>query len=238
MFEPLPADRVVYEDAAIIVVNKPAPLLTQAPPLVPSLEAMVKSYLKATASPVGSVYLAVPQRLDRPVSGVIVFAKTPAAARKVHRQFEYRKVDKVYWAIVAGELSEDSGVWTDWLIKRADEAHVDVVPPDTPGAQVATLGYRILNRISDRRLQLELSPTTGRMHQLRVQCAVRGLPILGDEQYGSSVPFGPVVERPRDRVIALHARRLSLWHPDTKDRLTFEAPPPAEWPLPINPATS
>ncbi len=224
----LPPLPLLHEDIYLLAVNKPAPLLTQAPPAVPSLEGMVKAYLKAKYSKAGNVYLGIPHRLDRPVSGVVVFARNTKAARRIHAQFQEHTVRKVYWAVVAGEVTPDAGVWEDWVRKIPDEARTVKAAEGEPGAKLAMLEYRVLRRLDGRTL-VELEPLTGRMHQLRVQAAWRGHPVLGDTTYGSDVAFGPPVELPRDRVVALHARRLTIAHPSTKQPLTLEAPLPAYW---------
>ena len=220
--------RILFEDHHLIVVNKPAPLLTQAPPAVPSLEAAVKGYIKQKYQKPAGVYLGVPHRLDRAVSGVVCFARNTKAAQRVHAQFAEHTTKKVYWAVVSGEVTPDADVWSDWLVKKADVAETVVGKEGDAGAKLAMLGCKVLRRI-DGATVLELSPLTGRMHQLRVQCASRGHPVIGDEKYGSRRSFGPPVELPRDRVIALHARQLTLTHPFTKEELTWVAELPAYW---------
>ncbi len=219
---------ILYEDHHLIIVNKPAPLLTQAPPGVPNLEALVKAYIKEKYAKPGGVYLGVPHRLDRPVSGVVCFARNTKAAQRVHLQFAEHKVRKVYWALVEGVISPDAGEWGDWVRKVADEARAERATEGEPGAKLATLEYRVL-KILPSLTQIELSPLTGRMHQLRVQTAWRGHPVLGDTLYGSTHAFGPVAELPRDQVVALHARRLTITHPFTRLELTVEAPVPNYW---------
>jgi 23S rRNA pseudouridine1911/1915/1917 synthase len=221
-------DHILYEDHHLLVVNKPAPLLTQAPPGVPSLEATAKAYLKEKYAKPAGVYLGIPHRLDRPVSGVVAFARNTKAAQRVHAQFAEHKVRKVYWAAVEGAVAPEAGVWDDWVRKIAEEARVVRAAEGEPGAKLAMLEYRVLQRL-DAGTLLELAPLTGRMHQLRVQAAWRGHPVFGDTAYGAGRPFGPSAEQPRDRVIALHARRLTLTHPFTKRELTFEAPLPDCW---------
>ena len=225
---PLPPDAVVYEDYHLIAVNKPAPLLTQAPEGVPSLEAMVKAYIKAKYAKPGGVYLGIPHRLDRPVSGVVVFARNTKAAQRVHAQFQGHTVRKTYWAAVEGEVTPETGVWEDWVRKVPEEARVVRAEPGEQYAKLATLEYRVVHPVAGGTL-IELAPRTGRMHQLRVQAAWRGHPVFGDVMYGAPRPFGPAWENPRDKVIALHARRLELDHPVTKVRLALDAPLPAYW---------
>ena len=220
---------VLFEDYHLIAVNKPAPLLTQAPEGVPSLEAVVKAYIKDKHQKPAGVYLGIPHRLDRPVSGVVVFARNTKAAQRVHAQFQDRKVRKVYWAAVEGDVTPDAGVWEDWIRKVAEEARAVRAADDEPGAKLATLEYRVLQKLPGGGTLLELAPRTGRMHQLRVQSAWRGHPVFGDVMYGTPRPFGPGWENPRDKVIALHARRLTLAHPVTREELTLTAPLPEYW---------
>jgi 23S rRNA pseudouridine1911/1915/1917 synthase len=219
---------ILYEDFHLIAVNKPAPLLTQGPPGVPSLEAMIKSYIKEKYAKPAGVYLGVPHRLDRPVSGVIVFARNTKAAQKLAEQFQNHTVEKVYWAAVEGTVEPAEGEWHDWLLKLPDEARTERVEPETAGAKPASLSYRVLRPIPGGTL-LELRPRTGRSHQLRVQSATRGHPILGDELYGSAVPFGPTALEPRDRIIALHAFSLTIFHPIRREPMTAIAPLPESW---------
>jgi len=220
---------VLFEDNHVLAINKPAPMLTQAPPQVPSLEAMVKAYLKERYAKSGNVYLGIPHRLDRPVSGVIVFARSTKAAQRIHAQFQKHEVRKVYWAAVEGDVTPDAGVWDDWIKKLAAEARTVRAAEGEPFAKLATLEYRVLQKLPVGGTLIEFSPLTGRMHQLRVQGAWRGHPVFGDTTYGSTRPFGPAAELPRDRVIALHARRLTFTHPITKQPLTLEAPLPEYW---------
>ncbi|MBA4067829.1 MAG: RluA family pseudouridine synthase [Isosphaera sp.] len=219
---------VLFEDHHLLVVNKPAPLLTQAPVGVPSLEAAAKAYLKAKYAKPAGVYLGIPHRLDRPVSGVVCFARNTKAAQRVHAQFADHRVRKVYWALVEGEMSPEAGVWEDWVRKLQEESRVERAKEGEPGAKLAMLEYRVLRRVAGGTL-VELAPLTGRMHQLRVQAAWRGHPVFGDAAYGGTRAFGPPADQPRDRVIGLHARSLTLTHPFTKQELTFVAPVPDYW---------
>jgi 23S rRNA pseudouridine1911/1915/1917 synthase len=219
---------VLYEDHHLIAVNKPVPLLTQAPPGIPSLEAVVKDYLKQKYAKPGGVYLGIPHRLDRPVSGVVLFARNSKAAARVAEQFQKHTVQKVYWAAVEGDVAEEGGEWHDFLRKIEAESRAEVVSPDTEKAREAITRFRVLRRLGDSTL-LELAPRTGRMHQLRVQAAARGHPILGDATYGSTRLWGPPAQHPRAQLVALHARRLALVHPFRGEPLTIEAPPPELW---------
>ncbi len=221
---------ILFEDNHIVVVAKPAPLLTQGAAPVPNLEAQVKAYLKEKYHKPGNVYLGVPHRLDRPVSGVIVFARNTKAAQRLSVQFHDRVVTKVYWAAVEGVVEPPDGLWEDWLRKVAEESRTERVAPDAPGAQRAVLRYqRLAHNPGSSATLIEMRPETGRMHQIRAQTAWRGWPVLGDVQYGSTRPFGPSAELPRDRVIALHARSLTFLHPLSYQPMTVVAPLPDYW---------
>ena len=219
---------VLFEDPHLLAVSKPAPLMTQAPAGVPSLEALAKAYIKEKYAKPAGVYLGIPHRLDRPVSGVVVFCRNTKAASRVAEQFQKHTVTKTYWALVEGIVAADEAEWRDFVRKVGDEARAEVVPPAGEGAKEAITRVRVLNRTADTTL-LELTPQTGRMHQLRVQAAARGHPVVGDALYGSARPFGPAAELPRDRVIALHARRLVFEHPFRKIPVELEAPVPDYW---------
>jgi 23S rRNA pseudouridine1911/1915/1917 synthase len=219
---------VLYEDNHCLAVAKPALLLTQGVGPVPSLEARAKAYLKEKYQKAGNVYLGVPHRLDRPVSGVVLFARSTKAAQRLAEQFRDRTVTKVYWAAVEGTVQPTEGVWEDWLRKLPEEARTEVTEPHAPRSKPAVLRYRQLGSGPETTL-LDIRPETGRMHQIRVQAASRGWPVTGDVLYGSRRPFGPPAELPRDRVIALHARRLTFLHPIRYEPVTVEAPVPAWW---------
>jgi 23S rRNA pseudouridine1911/1915/1917 synthase len=231
---------ILFEDNHCLAVAKPAPLLTQGVPAetpagpIPTLEAQVKAYLKERYHKPGNVYLGIPHRLDRPVSGVVLFARNTKAARRLAEQFQQRQVEKIYWAAVEGDVRPDEGVWEDWLRKIPEEARAEIVTADAAGARHARLHYRCLDRGPDCTL-LEVRPETGRLHQIRVQAAVRGWPVRGDVLYGARTTFGPEPAQPRDRVIALHARGLTFLHPIRYEPVVVMAPLPEAWrelPLP------
>src|SRR4051812_48764293 len=180
---------ILLEQGPCLVVNKPPGLLTQAPPGIDSLEWRVKRFLKERENKPGGVYLGVPHRLDRPVSGVIVLAKHVRAARKLSEQFEARTVRKIYWALVEGNVAEEPGTWTDRLKKLENEPKAIVVADSDPLGQTAVLHLRVLEH-KPQLTWLEIELETGRMHQIRVQCASRGHPLLGDEHYGATQKFG------------------------------------------------
>ncbi len=219
---------VLYEDNHCLAVAKPPALLTQAPPGIPSLEVQVKEYVKAKYHKKGCVYLGIPHRLDRPVSGVVLFARQTRSAQRLAEQFHNRQVTKIYWGAVEGEGQPPEGCWEDWLRKIQAQARTEAVPTGTPGARHARLRYRCLAPCAGGTL-LELQPETGRMHQIRLQAALRGWPVRGDVIYGAKLSFGPAAGLPRDRLIALHARRLTFLHPIRYEPITVEAPLPDFW---------
>src|SRR5271168_5072629 len=123
---------ILFEDNHCLAVVKPAALLTQGvPPGIPTLEGQVKAYLKEKYHKKGNVYLGIPHRLDRPVSGVIVFARNTKAARRLAEQFQKRQVTKIHWAAVDGMVEPEAGTWSDWLREQPEEARSEVVPPET-----------------------------------------------------------------------------------------------------------
>jgi 23S rRNA pseudouridine1911/1915/1917 synthase len=221
---------ILYEDNHCLAVAKPAPLLTQGPREgpVPSLEAAVRAYLKERYHKPGNVYLGIPHRLDRPVSGVVLFARQTRSAQRIAEQFQKHQVEKVYWAAVEGEVQPDEGVWEDWLRKVQNEARSEAAEPGSPGARHALLQYRRMAS-GPGCTWLEVRPRTGRMHQIRLQATLRGWPVLGDALYGSRLPFGPPAELPRDRIIGLHARSLTFLHPVRYEPITVTAQLPHVW---------
>jgi 23S rRNA pseudouridine1911/1915/1917 synthase len=230
---------ILLEDNALIAVAKPAGLLTQAPLGIDSLEFRIKRYLQQSRGVTSNVYLGVPHRLDRPVSGAILFAKNVRAARRISEQFEGRLVEKTYWALVTGHVEPNAGTWTDFLQKVEGEPRSIVVDERHPAGKLAILHYRVVAAFQLPAAEggsqgpatlLEIQLETGRTHQIRVQGASRGHPLLGDQLYGSSSRFGPWSDDERERLIALHARSLRLNHPMTREPLNLVAPLPNIWP--------
>ncbi|MCA9178320.1 MAG: RluA family pseudouridine synthase [Planctomycetales bacterium] len=219
---------ILYREGPCIVVAKPGGVLTQAPPHIDSMERRIKSYLKDAEDKTGNVYLGMPHRLDRPASGALVVARHVRAARRLCEQFETRQVLKLYWALVEGSIPETEGQWHDWVRKIPDVAQAQVVEESHAEAKFASLRFRVIQRREGRTL-LEIELETGRTHQIRLQAAHRGHPIVGDSLYGATLPFGPRTDEPRDRWIALHARRLAFRHPMTREPVDVTAPMPAWW---------
>jgi len=223
-----PPFRILYEKGPCICVQKQAGLLTQAPPGIDNLELQLRDFLKQREQKTGNIYLAIIHRLDRPVSGAIVFCRNVRAAQRLAAQFRQRTVRKTYWAIVEGRLENTPGEWTDHVRKIPDVAQGEVVDAQTEGAKSAQLNYHVLAQTDSHSL-LEIELGTGRYHQIRLQASVRGYPVLGDVLYGAEEAFGPQVEDPRHHHIALHARRLQFRHPMVDEPVDVTAPLPPAW---------
>ena len=213
---------VLYEDNHLLVVNKPAGLPTQGVVEgTASVVTLAKAYLKQKYKKPGNVYLGVVSRLDASTSGVLVLARTSKSAARLAEQFRDRETEKTYWALVERPPQPPAGELAHWVLKNDRKLRMEVVPPRTRGAQHAKLTYQTL-RTQQHAALVEVRLHTGRKHQIRLQLATIGCPILGDTKYGSRAKFaGPG--------IALHAARLAIEHPTTKARLEFRAPPPKAW---------
>lgn len=212
---------ILYEDNHLLAATKPAGLATMGTPGDrPTLLAMAKQYIKRRYHKPGNVYLGIVSRLDAPVTGVVLMARTSKAARRLTEQFRSGAAEKLYWTIVEGKVQPPSGSCVDWVGKDERHHRMHIVGPTLPGAKEARLSYRRLADVEgDSLLEVELQ--TGRKHQIRLQLAHRGYPILGDRKYGS--------RRRWPTGIALHARRLVISHPVGGARLEFEAPLPGAW---------
>lgn len=219
---------ILYEQGPCLAVSKPGGVLTQAPPGIDSLAVRVKSFLKQRDNKTGDVYLGVPHRLDRPASGAMLLAKHVRAARRLAEQFEGRLVTKTYWAFVEGHVLEDHGTWHDWLRKIPNIARAEICDEIDAGSREAILHHFVLAR-TERGTLLNIVLETGRTHQIRVQASSRGFPLVGDSIYGASSVFGPTVNDPRERWIALHAKSLTFQHPVSRASQTVSAPLPDYW---------
>ena len=220
----LPTPRIVYEQRGIIIFNKPPGLLTQAPPGIDSLELRARRFLMNRDQSPSKIYLTPVHRLDRPVSGAVVFARNVRAAKRVSSQFQSRTVSKKYLAWVGGSLSEPSGLLKDHMRKIPGEAKSEVVASGHPDAKSASLKYEVLKREESRSL-IEIELLTGRTHQIRLQFASRGHAIVGDSLYGSAVPFGEQTTDLRQRQIALHAWKIQFDHPIDDEKVDVEIDP-------------
>src|SRR5438046_3101712 len=180
----LPLD-ILYEDNHCLALAKPSGALsTHYQGREETLDRAVKQYLKEKYHKPGNVFLGVVHRLDRPVSGVLLFARTSKAAARLAEQFREGTVEKVYWAIVEGEVATTAGTLEDWLLKDRQARRVEIVEPRTPHARQA-LSHFTHRGAYGGLTWLEIRPQTGRTHQLRLQPAHHGHPTFGDARYGS-----------------------------------------------------
>lgn len=210
---------VLFEDNHILVVNKPGGLLVQGDATGDkTLLDYGKEYLKEKYDKPGNVFLGTVHRIDRPVSGIVVMAKTSKALERLNKQFRERKIYKKYWAVVKRKPPNEKDKLVHWLVKNQDKNVVTSYKKPVDGALKAELYYKVLGNLNDHYL-LEVNPITGRPHQIRVQLAAMGCPIRGDLKYGFHKP-NP------DANINLHAREINFEHPVQKDKLKFTAPLP------------
>ena len=213
----------IYEDNHIIVVAKQAGEIVQADKTGDrTLADDVKDYIKERYAKPGAVFLGIPHRLDRPVSGLCVLARTSKALARLNEMFRTGMVRKTYWAIVKDLPPEPEGTLTHWLVRNEKQNKSFAYDHERPGAKRAVLDYRLIGH-SQRYHLLEVQLHTGRHHQIRCQLARMGCPIVGDLKYGAprSNPDGS---------ICLHARRVAFEHPVSHQPIDVEAPLPA---LPI-----
>ena len=212
---------VVYEDNHIIIVNKTASEIVQGDKTgdVP-LSETVKQYLKEKYHKPGNVFIGVTHRLDRPVNGLVVFAKTSKALSRLNEMFKNSEVKKTYWAIVKQTPAETEGELVNYLVRNEKQNKSYAYDTEKPGSKKAILHYRLIAR-SDNYSLLEVDLKTGRHHQIRCQLAKMGCPIKGDLKYGfpRSNPDGS---------ICLHARRVRYVHPVSKELIDVVAPVPSD----------
>ncbi len=212
---------ILYEDNHLLAVSKPARLPTMGTPADEnSLLRTAKEWVKHRCGKPGNVYLGVVSRLDAPVTGVVLLARTSKAASRLTEQFRSREVEKVYWAIAEGIVQPAEDRLAHWIIPHGRHRRMMLVGPTIAGAKEAILSYRRFGIIQQDSL-LEVRLETGRKHQIRIQLADRGHPIVGDYKYGArkKFPLG----------IALHARRIAFRHPVRDEQVVIEAPLPPAW---------
>lgn len=210
---------VIYEDNHLIAVVKPPGLATMGLPAGrETLLTQTKDYIKRKYNKPGEVYLGVVSRLDVPVSGIVLFARTSKSAARLNDQFREHSVDKIYAALVEGSIFPPQAECTDYLCE--DKRHRKVLLTNDAGGKECRLRYRKRKQVNRCSL-IEIYLETGRKHQIRMQLSGRGFPILGDIKYGAKMPFSDG--------IALHAWKLTFLHPTTKERIELTAPIPKAW---------
>ena len=213
---------ILYEDNHILVLNKPAGLLTQpSPELEKSLETDAKDYMRKKYSKKGGVFLHAVHRLDKPASGIVLFAKTQKALSRLNEAIRQKKWNKTYLAICEGVFEKKEGTLELYLAHGDQKAKL--VQKEEKGAKPSLLSYRVISSKDDLSL-IEVLLFSGRYHQIRVSFQTICHPILGDHKYGAKKSFAK-------ESIALHHHRLEIIHPVTLETLLFEAPLPKSWPI-------
>lgn len=216
--------QIVYEDNHLLIINKKAGQLVQGDKTGDeSLLDSIKNFIKKRDEKPGNVFLGLVHRIDRPTSGLVIYAKTSKALSRLTQMVKNREIKKTYWAIVPKELIPQSQRLVHYLKKNEKNNKAIIFPKPTDGAKEAILTYTVIKLLDNYQI-LEIDLETGRHHQIRAQLSKTGIPIKGDLKYGA----------PRsnsDGSISLHARKLEFTHPVTKEFLSVEAPVPATDPV-------
>tara|TARA_B100000315_G_scaffold258064_1_gene308947 strand:+ start:599 stop:1264 length:666 start_codon:yes stop_codon:yes gene_type:complete len=216
-----PALDILYLDNHLIAVLKPAGLLTQTDHTGDdSLVEKVRQWIRDEYNKPGNIFLGLVHRLDRNVSGVVLFARTSKAASRLSRQFREGTPTKIYRAIVHGTLKEKQATLIHYL-RKEKSLKATVFPRETPSAKRAELSYEVIESRENKSL-IEVTLATGRFHQIRAQMAFTGHPIMGDVKYGAPDPLA-------NHKIALHAHKLVFSHPVSNEETTLTAPDPDDW---------
>lgn len=212
---------ILYEDNHLIIINKPAGVLVQPDKKGDAaLEDLVKEYVKNKYDKPGEVFIGVCHRIDRPVSGIVVFARTSKALVRVNEMFQKKEIKKTYWAVVQSAPPHKNGLLVNWLKKDERKNISKAYSTEVKGTLKCELDYIWISS-SDNYFLLEVNPHTGRHHQIRVQLSAMGSPIKGDVKYGAR-------RGNRDGSIHLHARKIEFMHPVKKEPLSITAPVPNE----------
>jgi len=213
--------QILFEDNHLIIINKRAGDIVQGDKTGDKpLSEIVKSYIKDKYNKPGEVYLGVVHRLDRPTSGIVVFARTSKALTRLNEALKEKKIKKTYWAMVKNPVTSISGTLVHYLIKNPKNNKSTAYSSESKGSKKAVLHYKLIKKL-DKYSLLEIDLETGRHHQIRVQLSKIGLHIKGDLKYGFN-------RSNKNGGIHLHARGISFLHPVRKERMTFLAPPPKD----------
>lgn len=212
---------ILYEDNHLIIINKQPGQIVQADATRDkTLGEYLADYIKAKYNKPGNVFIGIPHRLDRPTSGIVIFARTSKALTRMTELFKNREITKTYWAVSAHKPEPPQGRLESYLRKNAKQNKSYVVPEGTQGSQRAVLNYTYL-RSSDRYHLIEVDLETGRHHQIRAQLSSIGCEIKGDLKYGADRPN-------KDKSIHLHSRSVSFTHPIKKEPINVIAEPPSD----------
>ena len=215
---------VLFEDNHLIAVNKPSGVLVQGDKTGDKpLSEAVKEYLIKKYNKTGEAYLGVPHRIDRPTSGLVLFAKTSKALVRLNAMFQGKEIQKTYWAVVQGVPKPENGKLVHFLLRNPQKNKSLAYTNEVKDSKRAELNYRLLLKLNHYAL-LEVAPITGRHHQIRSQLSAIGCPIKGDVKYGFN-------RTNKDASIHLHARAVELVHPVKKEKLKIIAPPPIKDPV-------
>jgi len=213
--------QVLYEDNHIIAVNKrPSDIVQGDKTGDAPLSDFVKQYVKDKYEKPGEVFIGTVHRIDRPVSGIVLFARTSKALARLNQMFQTKEIQKTYWAVVKNKPAKESGKLVHYLKKNEAKNMSKAFNTEQPGALRSELDYKLICS-SDNYYLLEITPLTGRHHQIRVQLASMGCPIKGDLKYGFN-------RSNKDASIHLHARKIEFIHPVKKEPVVIVAPPPDE----------
>jgi 23S rRNA pseudouridine1911/1915/1917 synthase len=214
---------VIYEDNHLIAVNKPVNTLVHSDYTGDyTLEEAVKKYIKERYNKPGDVYLGVLHRLDRMVSGVLIFARTSKAAQRMSKMIQEQSIEKIYYALSENTPAEMEGTLKHYLIKDNEKNKVRATDHEKPGSKLAVLDYSFVANL-ERYALIKVQLKSGRPHQIRVQLKKINCPIVGDSKYGSNLETS-------DRSLGLHCRSMSFVHPVTKESITIRADfPRAPW---------
>jgi len=218
-------NRILFEDNHLIIINKLAGEIVQGDKTGDQpLSGLVAEYLRLKYEKPGDAFIGVVHRIDRPVSGIVIFAKTGKALSRMNELFRSRSVKKVYWALVEGKVEPEDGTLVHYLNKNEEKNQSRALTEPRDGLLKCELNYNVVKYL-DKYTLLEVDPLTGRHHQIRVQLSTSGWPIKGDVKYGAR-------RGNTDRSISLHARRITFTHPVKKEEMVVEAPLPVSegWP--------
>jgi RluA family pseudouridine synthase len=230
VMDPLPIQEsdILMEEPGWLVLHKPSGLLTQAAPGVPCVQVALELLLARRPLAPQHPFVGLPHRLDRGTSGVLLVARNARTLRRFGDQFAHRMVEKTYLAMVEGDATGKTGRWEDHVRKIPERPVGEIVAAEHPEAKLAVLDSRLC--WTDRSFSLiEVHLETGRMHQIRIQCAARGLPVVGDWCYQSTARFGTPDSQGLWQQLALHAWRLSFRHPGNAKKITAVAALPTSW---------
>jgi 23S rRNA pseudouridine1911/1915/1917 synthase len=218
---PITDKDILFEDNHLIAVNKRAGDIVQIDDTGDEpLDEQVKKYIAAKYNKPNGAFLGVVHRLDRPVSGVILFAKTSKALERINLMFKSREMKKTYWAVVRNRPQPTEGNLVHWLVKNSQKNVTKAHDKEVAGSQRAELNYKLIGELNGYYL-IEVDPITGRPHQIRVQLSTLDCPIVGDNKYG--YPRGSL-----KKSICLHARKLQFIHPVKKEPVSIFAPLPQD----------